>query len=367
MRDFVPERIMGRYFGRRMAIATALGAGLSMASGIGIDLWKAYVGPEMGAYAVYFVIGGLSGLIGTFFIARIPEPRMVAPTGEKLLSVLSRPFRDPNYRQLIKFLAVWNFAVNLAGPFFAVYMLRRLELSMTWVIGLSVISQLFNVLFLRIWGALADRYSNTSVLTVSGPLFMVTFLLWPFTTLPEVWSMTIPLVVLIHILSGVSAAGVTLCTSNLALKSAPRGAATAYLATNALVSGIAASLAPILGGLAAAYFADKELTLTFAWAVIGDEMSRSTLPAFDLRGLDFLFIMAFLLGLYAIHRELAVKEEGEVEERVILTQLYVEVSRTVRHVSNIPGLKHLTHYPYGWLRKVMARDQPEEPDGLATD
>ncbi len=51
---------------------------------------------------------------------------------------------------------MWNFALNLAVPFFAVYMLTRLGLSLPTVIGFTMLSQITNVLFARVWGAMAD-------------------------------------------------------------------------------------------------------------------------------------------------------------------------------------------------------------------
>jgi hypothetical protein len=42
---------------------------------------------------------------------------------------------------------------------------------------------------------------------------------------------------------------------------APPGKATAFLATNVLVSGMAATVAPILGGFAADGFASRRLSL----------------------------------------------------------------------------------------------------------
>lgn len=113
---------------------------------------------------------------------------------------------------------------------------------MSIILGLSVLSQVVNVLFFRLWGFLADRFSNKSVLAASsGPMLVITIALWPFTTLPESYVLTIPLLVLIHALAGMSTAGVMLCSANIALKLAPHGKATAYLAGNALISGVTAT------------------------------------------------------------------------------------------------------------------------------
>ena len=354
-RDFVPEEIMGRYLAKRLAIMGVIGAALSLLGGLGVDLYAKHVGQPVGAYTILFTIGGVFGLLAVVFVARTPEPLMPPTSHRGLFSTLAQPFRDANFRQLLKFLGIWNFALMLAAPFFAVYMLKRLELSMTWVLGLSVVSQVFNVLFLKVWGQLADRFTNKSVLAVSGPLFMFSIILWPFTTMPEKHFLTIPLLAAIHALGGMSIAGVTLAASNLALKSAPKGAGTAYLATNAMVSGVMAMIAPILAGLSADWLDTQELTLTLRWASTLGAGSEVVLPAIDLRGLDFIFLAAFLIGIYAIHRQLAVKEEGEVEERVVITELYSQVSRMVRHVSNISGMRALTAFPYGLIKGTIGK------------
>jgi MFS family permease len=355
MRDLVPEGIMGRYFGRRLALATALGAGLSLAAGVAVDWYQGVAEQPVGAYSLLFLVGAGSGLLGVWFLARIPEPRMAEAHTRGLRHVLAEPFREPNFRRLLLFLGSWNFAVNLSGPFFVVYMLRRLELNMSWVIGLAVTSQFINVLFLRIWGRLADRFTNKSVLGVSGPLFIVSIAVWPFTTLPDRWLLTVPLLIAIHALAGMSTAGVTLAASNIALKAAPPGKATAFLATNALVSGMAATVAPILGGFAADGFAGRRLSFMVNWSTDAGAAEVLSLPAFDLQGLDFLFVISFVFGLYALHRLLGVREEGEVEEKVVVTELYAEVRKAVKSVSNVAGLRHMTYFPYAKLRDLLAR------------
>jgi hypothetical protein len=66
--------------------------------------------------------------------------------------------------------------------------------------------------------------------------------------------------------------------------------------------------------------------------------------------LDFLFLISFAVGIYALHRLLAVQEDGEVEERVVATELFALVRKAVQHVSNVAGLRRLTYFPYGRLR-----------------
>jgi MFS family permease len=319
---------------------------------VGVDYYTEHIndGPEI--YTFLFLLGALSGFFGVTVLMRTPEPAMAPADQQHILQVLREPFADRNFRKLLLFLGSWNFADNIATPFGVVYMLERLDMSLTAVLMLVVFGQVIHVIFLRIWGRLSDRYSNKSVLTISGPLFMLSLLVWPFTTMPEAYSLTMPLLIFAHALGGMSTAGVALASSNIALKTAPYGRATAYLAVNALVCGMAMTISPILAGIAADYLVQRELSLTLQFSDLAAQNAEFSMVALNLRGLDFLFVSAALLGLYAIHRLLVVQEEGEVQESVVVEELWNEVRKFGRSVSTIPGLRHFSHFPYYVLSAV---------------
>lgn len=363
-RDLVPEKIMGRYLAQRLTLATAVSAVLTFAASAAIDHTTARFAEPSQVYSVLFAAGALFGFFGVWALSRVPEPEMAPSSGASLYKILTEPLRDTNFRKLLVFLGSWNFAVNLAAPFFSVYMIKTLGLPMRWVLGLSIASQIGNVLFYRMWGRLADRFSNKSVMGVSGWLFVLTIVAWPFTTLPDTYVLTYPLLVAIHLLAGISTAGVNLSAAGLALKAAPRGKATAFLATNAIISGAAATVAPIVAGLASDYFEGERLSLTLQWS--RDAASRINLTALDLQGLDFLFVFSFVFGLYALHRLLAVTEQGEVEEDVVVGELYGEVRRVVRSVSNVAGLRQLTEIPATLVTSVRARRETKSPSAAVT-
>jgi hypothetical protein len=89
-------------------------------------------------------------------------------------------------------------------------------------------------------------------------------------------------------------------------------------------------------------------------------------PAIELRGLDFLFLAAFLVGLYAMHRLALVREEGEAPRRIAPVDVVGEVRKTVVEVAALPGLRQLTTFPYGMLRLVRERrKRPRDRPPLA--
>jgi len=225
MRDLIPQNILGSFFSKRMRIATGVGIVLSIVAAIYLDFWKKILpNYELQGYSILFLLGVVAGALGLYYLAKTPEKRMpVAEERVKILRLLISPFKDENFRKLMAFMCSWNFAVNLAGPFFMVYMLRRLGLSMSWIIGLSIVSQVMNFAFLKIWGKFTDRFSNKSVIAICGPLFILSILAWTFTTMPEKYFLTIPLLILIHVVMGLSSAGVALASGNISLKLAPEG------------------------------------------------------------------------------------------------------------------------------------------------
>jgi len=142
MRDLVPQDRLGSFFSKRMRAMTGLGIILSLVGGMYVDYWKRlFPNNEVYAYSILFLTGFLVGMLGVYFMSTIPEPTMAHVEREvSFYEVLLQPFKDVNFRELIVFLGSWNFAANLAAPFFTVYMLKGLQLHMSLIMFFSVLS-----------------------------------------------------------------------------------------------------------------------------------------------------------------------------------------------------------------------------------
>ncbi|MDA0746703.1 MAG: MFS transporter [bacterium] len=355
VRALVPTNLFGQFFSRRLAYGTALALVLTLSGGYFVDWWKIQF-PEMAlyGYSLLFLLGLLFGLVELIAIARLPEPHMDRNPGISLSDMIALPVKDANFRNLLAFIAVWNFAVNMAAPFFIIYMLKRIGLSLFMVTVLATTSQLTYILFLRIWGRLGDRYSNKSVLSISCPLFLLAILAWDFTTMPENYFLTIPLLFLIHILSGMSTAGVNLASGNIALKLSPHGTAHAYMTVFGLAGAATGAIAPLAGGLIADFFSLRELSLTVNWSEPARHLS---VYALNFRALDFLFGIAFVVGFYALNRLARVKEEGEMTEEKVMDELVNEVIMPFRTLSSVAGIRRLAAMPVHALWKGLRRDK----------
>lgn len=346
MRDLVPENKMGAFFSRRLQVAIVLGILISLLASLFIDKWSLFfTANQIFAYSALFVLGAVFGIAGVFFLAKIPERPMLLQKSN-FFKLITKPFKDINFRRLMFFLGSWSFAINLAAPFFTVYMLTRLKLGMSMVVVLSVVSQACNFMFLGLWGKWSDKFSNKSVLAVSCPLFLLATLGWAFTTLPDRYFLTMPLLFIIHILMGTSIAGVAIASGNISLKLAPKGEATSYLATNTLINSFSAGLAPLVGGKFADFFASRNLSMSFQWS---GPVKDFTIQALNFQHWDFFFVFAFIVGLYALHRLSLVKEEGEVDDKIVRAEFLEVIKRPIRSLSSGAGLYQIISYPFSFL------------------
>ena len=357
VRDIVPQEKMGRLFSKRLVLGTTCAMAITLGGGYFVDYWKTWFpNNPLYAYSIMFGAGILFGLAGVITISRLPEPEMAAQKKMKLSSLLLGPVKDKNFKGILKYIAFWNFSINLAGPFFIVYLLQRLKLPLSTVTMLVVTSQASNIVFLRIWGKLADRFSNKSVLGISGPLFLLAILLWTFTTLPEPHMLTIPLLFVIHALSGMSTAGTSLATANIAMKLSPRGQAHSYMTVYGLLGAATGAIAPILGGVFADFFATRELSIQLNWAQADQAMS---VYALNLKALDFLFLITFILGLFSLRFLNRVTEKGEVEDKVVVQELINETFATVKTVGTVHGLRYLVAGPVATVHRLLRKgDSP---------
>jgi MFS family permease len=275
---------------------------------------------------------------------------------------------DREFRPIMIFLACWTFAANLTAPFFSVYLLRRFGLPMAWVVGLTVLSQATTALAFRSWGAVADRYDLRRVMRVSGMGFLLTVAAWPFINLLTSGPLVLALLVLLHAVAGFAAAGVNLGTGTLALRVAPRGHAAAYLGINALISGAAAGLAPAIAGVSADWLDTQRLTVTVQWSSTWGEDVAMALRPLDFHGLDFLWAASVGVGLYAVHRLLAVPAQEPGGNRAVLSAVLGEMGARVRSplraLSTVPGVREIVELPFGLVaRLVPERRQEGRPRG----
>jgi len=347
MRDLLPPERLGHFFARRGVYGTLVSTVATVAAAIALEWANGSHALGNRIYSSLYLVGFVFGLVSTAFLAMVPEPQMPkgGPTAS-LYKLLLQPLKDRNFRNMLRYLASWQFAVNLATPFFTVYFVRVLGYSMSFVLILTVISQLASVSVVRGWGRLSDRFANKSVLSVATPLFLLCIAGMAFASEFEGTTARTAYLVVLHIIMGAAGAGVGLASGNIVMKLSPEGIATSYMAANALISAVAAGSAPIVGGWAADFFARRQLRLNLEWV---SPSGTNALFGLVFTHWEFFFLLSALLGLYTLHRLTAIQEPGAVEGREVVGHVWTSARRTLRNASSVAGLRIGVAFPGGDL------------------
>lgn len=259
--DLVPPSMRGRYFASRnrvmgiAALVVAPIAGWLIRRGDGL-----FSLPHFG-YQIIFFLALLFGMVSTFFFANIPEPEH---SGGKILrhqrgDLRKALRRAPTFIWFVASAFIWNLAIQVAAPFFNVYLITGLH-GTTSLVGLSAgITSLFALFGQSLFGRLIDRKGNFWVQRLTGLLIPVLPALWILVATP--WQ-----AVLISVVGGFVWAGFNLSNFNLLLDLTPTEQRARAVALYQTVVFAAAVIGPLAGG----YLTDLAgFKLIFAVSFVG--------------------------------------------------------------------------------------------------
>lgn len=319
--DLVPARLRGRYFGRRNMVIAAVSMSVPLVASGFIDAWEHHFSPQnAGGFLIVFALGIVSGLIALAVQWRMPAMPLPPSHGTPFFSRLAIPLRDDNFRRFIIFHLCWGWSVNLAGPFFTVYMLKDLRLSYTIITALASVTALSNIFGMRFWGQLTDRFSAKPVMLLGGVGAAMLPGLWIGTAVVPSW-IVLPVV---HVLGGFAWAAFNLNLNTLLLALAPQRDRSIYLSVYAALTGLAIAAAPVVGGLLGKMLQDGTLPLP-AWV----------------NPYLLLFALSCLLRSLSLLLFLRVREPREVPlERLLL------VFGNLRTLNAMVGFDALLHHGY---------------------
>lgn len=317
MKDLIPQQRLGGFFSKRTRMAQTLNVTLSLATAICLDYIKRnYPAQEITAYTTLFLAGGALGMVSVYLLLRTPEP-IAEPIEEKVLPLFWRSLKNANFRKLLVFNSVWAFALNLATPFFAVYMMKTLGLPVAYLIGLGILSQLSGILSLSIWGRYSDWFSNKTVINMCAPLYVLCILAYAFVGLSSSKTVILGSLALIHILSGFSTAGINLSLSNIGIKLAPKNEAIVYLSAKNMFVAFFSTIAPLVGGLLADLFANNTIGISFQLS--GSRNMQMNL--LHLQGWNYFFIIGGALAWLSLRLLNNVQEEGELKKSLVVVHM----------------------------------------------
>lgn len=241
MSDLIPVDKRGEYFGWRNKVCGLVAVVASFLAGF-ILYRMAHVNRCLG-FAIIFGSAFIFRLASWYFLTRMHEPVLKHLKEDQftLIMFLAR-LKESNFAKFTLFIALVNFSVNLAAPFFAVLMLKDLHFSYMLYAFITVSATLTICLVISRWGRLADRVGNLKVIKVTSLLIAVVPLLWILNRNPA-------FLFFAQIFSGIAWAGFNLCASNFIYDAVTPEKRTRCIAYFNLLNGLALCLGSLLGGL----------------------------------------------------------------------------------------------------------------------
>ena len=177
MSDLVPAEKRGEYFGwrnRNLGLVIVCSTFLAGALLQGMQRINIFYG-----FVLLFGTAFLSRMISWYFLCRMEEPALVVKKEDDFtfFEFLKR-LKHSNFAQFALFVSLMSFSVNLASPFFAVFMLKDLKFSYTLFTTINVVSTFTIYTTMSRWGRHADKIGNLKIVKLTAPLIGIIPLLW---------------------------------------------------------------------------------------------------------------------------------------------------------------------------------------------
>lgn len=254
MMVLVPHRLRGRFFGFRNSAASLTSLLCVPLMGLAVST----IGSDGYGYALILFIGILAGILSLVcqsFQADVhPE---TLPNNSPQNETQTQPnkfiavFKDTNFLKFLLYFGFWTFAVNLSSPFFNIYLLKNLDVNISYVTVYNSLSAAANLLALLVWGKLADRIGNRPLLLLVGIFVAITPLFWLTT---GNYSLSLWLLLpLIHIFTGSTWAAIDLCSNNIQMEIAAKQQPSTYFGVAAAIAGLTGALGTTVGGILAEF------------------------------------------------------------------------------------------------------------------
>lgn len=340
--DIVPEDIRGRYFSRRNMWAGLAGMSVSLIMGRFVDILPKEIG-----FPIVFSLGAAFAIVEIVIIFLQPEPYREPRKEMKLLDELVTPFRNKDFKLYTFFIALWNFSVIMPGQFFSVFMLEYLKLSYTTIVLVGTSSGIAGLLAQPLFGYIADRYANKSILLLTSLLASFIPFFYVFMN-PRFPTFSLILLYAVNIIAGAIWAGITLTQFNLLLLLSPPEHRMSYVGTHSAFISLTGAGSPFIGGLIANALKDLRLP------VLG----------LDLTNIKILFIISTTLRLLSLPLLHLVKEGKEEESPLELVREIVP-KKPLKTIRALRGLfSNSENEKIKSIRTLAASPSPLAMDSL---
>jgi len=243
----IPENERAAYFSKRNKIAisalliSVLMAGLILNYFTNINIWI--------GFGILFGISFLGKVVSWYYLTKEFEPEYVVDNKEQFsFKDFIKKLPETNFGNFVMFRSLMAFAVMIASPFFAVYMLKDLHFTYIQYTLMILFPMLIKILTMTYWGKYSNKVGTRNIMIVSAFLIAL---------IPTAWfligyflfdnSKIFYILVLAEIINGFAWAGFELSTFNYVLETVSPAKRARCVAYFNVVFGTAVLIGGLLG------------------------------------------------------------------------------------------------------------------------
>lgn len=164
----VPRAVRPRFFAHRTRLSQA-GVFVGFLAGGVLLQYASEQGRDLHAYAILFGSAGCCRLVSIWMLQRQSEPvPLPANMREIPWKSIRGHLRTSSGGRLLVYLVFVQASVQIAGPFFTPFMLKKLDFSYGELVSLLSMAFIAKVIALPIWGQAVKRFGAQRLLYIGG-------------------------------------------------------------------------------------------------------------------------------------------------------------------------------------------------------
>ncbi len=240
MGDLVPKKTRGKFFGkRRMYTGLSYFVSLTLA---GLILYISNLYSPFLGFTIIFTIAFISKFISWIYLKKMEEPAFhVYEESKFTLFDFIRRMPRTNFGKFVIFLSLMTLSVNIASPYFSLYMLKHIGFDYLDYTIVSSTSNIVSFIFIGIWGKYSDFFGNKRVMSLTGSLIFLIPILWSLST-------SVIYLVFVQMISGFLWSGFNIATFNFIFDTVSPPKRVRAVSYYNVLNGIAIFVGASLGG-----------------------------------------------------------------------------------------------------------------------
>lgn len=242
MADHIPSKSRGKYFGWRNRLLGMITVICAFLAGFILNIFGK---DKLTGFIIIIGLASAARFVSWYNLSRMYDPPMKI-TKEHYFTFWDfiKKGRESNFAKFVLYVASISFAVNMSGPFFAVFMLRDLNFNYATYTVIVTTATIATLLTIGIWGRHADLVGNMKVIRLTSFFIPLAPILWLF-------SQNIVYLILVQVFAGFVWAGYNLSVFNFVYDAVTPEKRTRCVAYLNVINGSAICIGALLGGFLA--------------------------------------------------------------------------------------------------------------------